>query len=353
MNIGIIGGGQLGMMLAEAAIQLNHHVFCIDPNPNASIKQVNATHICAPFNDEEAFEKLNSLCDVFLYEFENVDAQLLRKYKSKVIQKIDALELSKNRLKEKELAASLAIPTVQYYEVNHQRDLNNAMFPSILKTQTEGYDGKGQLRLHSKEDLKTIRVNKKMILESMLDFDEEISIIVSRDKQNHTVFYPPIKNIHAEGILVSSIPMWDYNPTRKKKLYQYSKAIVDKLDYVGTMAIEYFVKGNTVYFNEIAPRPHNSGHFSIEGTTISQFENMILATTNQAVIAPKKTKESSMINVLGSTLHYLDRAKTFPQAHIHDYGKEIAQPKRKMAHITLLCDSIEELLKIENAIKDC
>ena len=351
MRIGIIGGGQLGMMLAEAAEKHHHQVFVLEPKKNPSTSHTKSIIIPYRYEDPQGLELLYLNSDVIIYEFENIGVEHLKKYVHKIPQGIKALEISQDRMAEKVFAKSLGIPTPQFISINQKDDLKNAFYPSILKTTRLGYDGKGQYKLTSFHDTENIDIDQPMILEEYIPFDYEISVVLTRDMYHQIAFLPIIKNQHVNGILDTSFPLWDGYDHVRDESYHYAKLLVEKLDYVGTFAIEFFVKDNHVIFNEMAPRPHNSGHFSIEGATISQFENMILAVTHQHVIKPDMTKKSLMINVLGQHQNYALRAKRLNDVFIHDYYKEESLVNRKMAHITCCADSDDQLFSLEKIIK--
>jgi 5-(carboxyamino)imidazole ribonucleotide synthase len=351
MKIGIMGGGQLGMMLAEAAIRFGHQVYALDPNPDAPIKHTGAELFVFPYHHIAGVQQLVDRSDVICYEFENVSVDVLVNHQNKIPQGLEALRISQDRFQEKTLAQSLGIPTPHYILIEDKQDFDQAFYPSILKTLRMGYDGKGQFLLNSKHDVNLNYDTYPMILEEKIDFSCEVSVILTRDKAGIIVYYPLIQNVHEKGILTTSIPWWDAPSPLVEEAYLYAKRIVDRLSYVGTFAIEFLVKNDHVIFNEMAPRPHNSGHFSIEGTTVSQFENMIYALTNQPLIKPNITQPSAMINVLGQHKAYIHRAQMLPQTFIHDYHKTEYRTNRKMGHITILDEDFPKLKAIIQFIK--
>jgi len=349
MKIGILGGGQLGMMLAQAAIELGHEIVSLDPNENCSITRYSNLHLTYDYDDEIGIKKLVDSSDVLTYEFENVDKVVLKKLAEKLPQKVIALEISQNRLEEKNLARRLDILTPYFKKYVNKSDV---FYPSIMKTTTGGYDGKGQYLLENSNDFtyEVLKKNQEYIIEELIDFDYEISVISTRDSYGNILFYPIPKNVHKHGILFSStigqkIPMYV-----EHKAKMYTKKIVEELDYVGTFVVEFFVKENEVFFNEFAPRPHNSGHYTIEGCNISQFKNHILAITNQKVITPTLKKPVIMLNVLGQNMEYYRRAENISSVFIHDYHKQEVRPNRKMGHIMITNDSLEECLRIKKII---
>lgn len=349
MKIGIIGGGQLGMMMAKEAIKLGHEIISLDPDKNCSITKYSSLHLVYNYNDEAGIKKLIETTDVITYEFENVNREVIKELSDKLPQKVTALEISQNRLKEKTLAKLLNIKTPKFRKLTEELDI---FYPSIIKTISGGYDGKGQFIINDLNDYKQdlFDSSKEYIIEELIDFEYEISIISTRDMFGNIVYYSVPRNVHSEGILFTSTVSEDIPPYTIDIAKESTKKILEELDYIGTLAVEFFVKGNDVYFNEFAPRPHNSGHYTIEGCDVSQFKNHILAITNMNVIQPKLINYSIMINVLGQNLDYYIKAKNIKNAHIHDYHKFEVKENRKMGHITITGKSLEELVTIKNMI---
>lgn len=350
MIIGIIGGGQLGLMMAEAAKKYNHIIIGLDPNDQCPLSFIADEMITADYYDEEAISKLVDLSDVVTYEFENVNLELVSKYENKIPQKRDALYFSRNRLIEKGFAGNLGIPTPKYFKL----DRNNFFYPAIIKTTTGGYDGKGQWKIENQRDVDHIEINNQVeyVIEEIVEYDFEISVIVTRDFMKKEVYYPIPINSHRNGILFTSTVFNEIDPLIVSKAKDYTSRIVRELDYIGTLAVEYFVKGNDVIFNEFAPRPHNSGHYTIEGCNVSQFENHIHAITNESVIEPYLQGPTIMINVLGQDNGFVKMCKGENLYH-HDYRKSESKNNRKMGHITIVSQSKKEVIdKKNNIIKE-
>lgn len=335
MIIGIIGGGQLGLMMAEAAHRLNHEVIGLDPNEQCPLSVIAKEMIVAPYDDACAFKQLADACDVMTYEFENVALPLIHQYEAKIPQKAGALEYSRNRLTEKAFAESLNIPVPHYTKYNQD---STFVIPCIIKTATGGYDGKGQTIIHSDEDLNHLALdsNKTYIVEQLIPFDYEVSCIASRDTNGHISIQPIPINTHKDGILFQSDLTKTIPIEIKDQLVTHTTNILCALDYVGTLAVEYFVVNDTVLFNEFAPRPHNSGHFSIEGSTVSQFTNHILAITNQPVQEATLLQPCIMINLIGQNIRLINQFKNINNLFFHDYYKHPIKSGRKMGHVTLL-----------------
>ncbi len=346
MRIGIIGGGQLGMMMAESAIKLKHDVFALDHNLEAPIKHLSQTLFTDGFMAPSGYMKLYHACDTLTYEFENVSLDWVKAHEDKIPQKVKALELSRHRLIEKNFAKSLDIPTPAFEMYDHEQTYQ---FPFIIKIITMGYDGHGQYVIKEEKDLTDIKdVNRlEFIKEEIIKFDYELSVVLTRDRFGHIVNYPIPKNVHKEGILHLSIVDQSIDQVIQDKAIQYAKTLIEALDYIGTLAVEFFVVGDEVLFNEYAPRPHNSGHYTIEGCNVSQFDNHILAVTGQKVIEPFLLQPTIMLNILGKDMNLVDRCKHMNDVYVHLYGKTESRPYRKMGHITITGeDCFEKLTKI-------
>ena len=342
MKIGIIGGGQLGMMMAEAAIPMGHSIVSLDPNPKCPLSYYSNKHITAAYDDLEAILKMVKLCDVITYEFENVDFNLVKQFEDIIPQKSKALFVTKNRLREKSFAKELGIATPTFYRFEgmiHQ-------VPCVVKTTEGGYDGKGQFYLMTNKDVSKLSLdsNVEYIVEEFIEYDYEISVVVTRDTFNNVVTFPITRNIHKNGILFRSLTYVDISEKASQTAIEYATKIINELDYVGTMAIEFFVKGDHIIFNEYAPRPHNSGHYTIEGTTVSQFKNHILAITKDVIKEPKLIAPTEMINVLGQDMVYVERAQTLSNTNIHMYHKDKVVPNRKMGHLTIVEEDVTILI---------
>jgi len=352
MRIGIIGGGQLGMMMAEEAKKLGHFVMSLDPNKNCSITQFSDCHIAKDYNDSEALELLAESTDVITYEFENVDLDVLKLYKKKIPQKLKALEISRNRIVEKNYAKDLGIKTPKFELIYN---IESIFYPSILKTTTGGYDGKGQYKIIQKSDIDQVSNigSIEYICEELIEFDYEISVVATRDEYNKVISFPVPKNVHKNGILHTSLVDNSVPKEIEEKAINYTKLIINDLDYVGTLAVEYFVVGDAVLFNEFAPRPHNSGHYTMNGCNVSQFLTHIEVITGKRVTTPELLKPTLMLNVLGQSLHYYELSKDLEYSSIHDYYKNSDRVNRKVGHINYDIsknETVEEIYK--NIIKE-
>ncbi len=335
------------MMMAEAAKKYDYKVIGLDPNKNCSLSHIADEMISADYNDEKGIKELMSKVDFVTYEFENVDLDMISKYEHKIPQKRDALHYSRNRLIEKDFASNLGIKTPRY-KLYQNSDI---FYPSIIKTTEGGYDGKGQWVINDILDIDRLIIDEDIeyIIEEKIEFDYEISVVVTRDAYGNKAFYPIPINEHRNGILFTSSVFDEVDSLIVSKAHEYTSKLVEKLDYVGTLAIEYFVKGNDVIFNEFAPRPHNSGHYTIEGCNISQFENHIRAISGLKVIQPKLVSPTIMINVLGQDNDFIKRIN-YNSVYHHTYYKVESRVNRKMGHITIVTDTKEQGIEIKNNI---
>ncbi len=349
IKIGIIGGGQLGQMMASSAIEMGFKVFVLDPDSSCPASALASQFICAPYNDVAALNKLNESCDVITYEFENVPISTLMENisLSKCPQGFKALEISQDRLLEKNFAKTLNIPTVDFLVIDTQEEYlaieNKENY--ILKTRRLGYDGKGQVDLKSNDDVK-ISHESGYIAERKCLFDHEISIAVTRFKDGSSVF-PVSLNTHKKGILAYSINPAPLTEKVIKEAQDYTIKLVEALDYYGVFVVEYFVEKDKILFNEFAPRPHNSYHASIEGCEFSQYDTHIRAITSQKKVDPHLLSPTLMVNVLGDNY---DKALSFAKdsaypMHLHNYGKKELRLGRKMGHITICCDDPQDCIE--------
>ncbi len=347
MTIGIIGGGQLGMMIAEAAKRKKHKTICLDPNPFCSASYVCDEVIVGSFNDLTKLKELGSKVDVLTYEFENIDAlgldYIMANYN--LPEGINPLYISQNRIREKDNALKHGLKPVPYYKVLNKEDLilgiKKLGLPVVYKTTTLGYDGHGQYLINSLADLDKVVLANEGILEKYLDFDYECSIIMIRDN-NKIVSLPISINKHKNGILDLSIVGKEEPIFTKIKEASYNFMITS--NFYGILCIEYFVKGNDFYFNEMAPRPHNSGHYSIEGCSLSQYDLLVDFLTKESLEEPLLQSPTIMKNILSEDYDKLHLFKELKDVHIHDYYKKDLKPRRKMGHITFTNLTYEDYL---------
>jgi len=344
-TLGIIGGGQLGSMLAIAAKKLNIKtvIFCDDVD--APAQKFSDDFIYGEYNEQTKINELISKVDVITYEFENIPYETLNEInKSKpVLPKPSVNRIIQHRLAEKDFINKLNIRTTQYVSIESKSQIDTLQnfLPGLLKTTTLGYDGKGQHLINSTDDLKDLNINfsKDYILEKMVKLKQEFSIIITRFSNKRYDIYEPIENVHEDQILkYSKIPA-EIN----SKIFDQSKLwatqIVEELQYVGTLCVEFFIDRNeNLYVNEIAPRVHNSGHLTINAYNVSQFENHVRAVCKLEQIPLKKISNAKMINIIGDQITVYRNKKFTKQEFFYDYLKKEIKNKRKMGHLTTLTD---------------
>lgn len=362
-TIGIIGGGQLGRMMAIAARYMGYRIIVLDPTPNCPTAQIADEQITAPYDDMNAIRELVEKADVVTYEFENVDLEAARyiEAKGKLPQGAYALEVTQNREAEKTLMKENGIPVPPFSIVRDGKECRTALehtsFPAVIKTCRGGYDGKGQLKLESESDIEAaVRFAEQggtFIIEEWIDFDKEISVVFTRSQDGEIAFFPLAENVHRDHILAETYAPANVPETVKEKALAAAKVLAEKINVVGTFAIEMFVKGDDIYINEMAPRPHNSGHYTIESCNVSQFEQHIRAICLLPLKKIEQHKPALMINVLGEDVGRAQKAlQRLPEASVHLYGKVEAKPKRKMGHITFIADNFEKLAALKKAYEE-
>jgi 5-(carboxyamino)imidazole ribonucleotide synthase len=350
MTIGILGGGQLGYMLALAGYPLGLRFRFLDPSPEAPVGRI-AHRVTAEFTDELALEKFAHGLEVATYEFENVPVQAARFLAERVpvYPAPAALEEAQDRRREKRLFERLGIPTTDFAEVSKAEEFDAALkrvgLPSVLKTCRLGYDGKGQWLLRTAEDVDRARVelpNAPLILEKFVAFTRELSILGVRSRTGETVFYPLVENHHRGGILrLSLAPAPQLASGLQQIAEQATSKILEALDYAGVICLELFQVGEKLLANEIAPRVHNSGHWSIEGAATSQFENHLRAILGMPLGSTATVGYSAMVNLIGELPEPAEVLRA-PNTHLHLYGKS-PRPGRKLGHVTVRADKFEKL----------
>lgn len=355
-TIGIIGGGQLGRMMAIAARYMGYKVAVLDPTPNCPTAQVADVQITAAYDDMDAIKELTEISDVVTYEFENVDldAASYIEREGKLPQGAYALEITQNREKEKQVMKKESLPIPAFAIVTNAEEtreaLKNFSFPAVIKTCRGGYDGKGQVKLNATDDIelaaKFAEQHQYCIIEQWISFDKEISVVFSRSKNGKITFFPIGENEHRDHILYQTTVPANITANIEQEAYKAAETLANKMNIVGTFAIEMFVKGEAIYLNEMAPRPHNSGHYTIEGCNVSQFTQHIRAICGLPLIETNLRMPAVMINILGEDLEPVLKAMaTAEEGFIHLYGKAEPKEKRKMGHITFIGESKEALQK--------
>lgn len=350
MRIGILGGGQLGRMMSLSASAMGYETLCLDPNPNAPTAQV-AGNIVATFNDVEAAKELARRSDVVTYEFENIDAQMIEAIEEKCPQGMDVLKATQHRLLEKQMIEAAGLRVAPYVPVRTLRDVYRAQdllgLPFVIKTCRFGYDGKGQTVIRSEQDLQLFVdqfVEQEYVAEAWLSFEKELSVIVTRGVDETSTF-PISENVHHRNILHLSIVPARVSQDTQDEARHLALQLADHIGLIGTLAVELFVmKDGRLYVNELAPRPHNSGHYTIDACETSQFEQHIRAVTGMRLGRTQLTSPVVMVNILGEHMQQLDANALPSNVKLHLYGKDEAKTGRKMGHLNVLGETVEEAL---------
>lgn len=355
-TIGIVGGGQLGRMIAIAAKAMGYRVGTLEPTPDSPTGQVADFQIMAPYEDHDAIMTLARRSDVLTYEFENVDLDALTEAASicAVPQGTELLAISRNRIREKTFLQSLGVPVTPFAAVSDGAELADAIgsigYPSILKTATGGYDGHGQQDLNSPADLAAaarLLQQGPCILEKRQAFKRELAVMVTRTAAGTVRVFPTVENRHREHILHTTIaPAPELTEALSTQIQELATRIATALELRGVLGIELFATATGIVVNELAPRPHNSGHYSIEACNVSQFTAHVLSICGLPIPPIRLTERAVMRNLLGADLPTaLTQWQQHPEWHLHDYGKAAVRPGRKMGHITVTSpDANEDLL---------
>ncbi len=376
-TIGILGGGQLGRMIALEGRRMGYRFVTLDPTEDSPCGQVADKQFIADYTNVEAARELAKSCDVVTYEFENVDATVagILEEESRVPQGSHLLFVTQHRVREKSTLQKYGIPVPPFRPICTQADLLQGMvelgLPCVLKTSMGGYDGKNQWLFKSQTDVTAVwpeieplldkdssstqatQVDPPLILEQFIPLQHELSVIVARNTAGEIKCFPPAENIHVEHILHTSIVPARIAPHILNEAEQIAKRIAEVLDMIGLVAVELFLaEGDKLYVNELAPRPHNSGHYTYDACVTSQFEQHIRAICNLPLGDTRLLSPVVMVNLLGQHLpQCLDKLTILPaSAKLHLYGKKEIRPKRKMGHINFLASSTDEALRQINKL---
>lgn len=341
-TIGILGGGQLGRMMAIAAAQMGYRCHIYAPEQTSVAAQVSAEFTCAGWYDNRSMAKFVTACDVITFEFENVPVDpLVNIPEGKLLPHPRALETAQDRVAEKEFVTELGGRPAPYAPVARPKDLAAAVeaigTPGILKTCRDGYDGKGQWRINSDTDLTSLDLpDAPLVYEGFVNFEAEFSVILVRGADGEVRYYDSAENVHEGGILaLSTVPASALIESQVRTARKLAAAIATKLDYVGVLTCEFFATKDGPVFNEMAPRVHNSGHWTLEGAATSQFANHIRAICGQPLGATHTTAgKVEMLNLIGDKADAAHSLLEDPLTHLHLYGKREARDGRKMGHAT-------------------
>lgn len=360
-TLGVLGGGQLGRMFCVAARTMGYRVVVLDPDPHCGAGHIADVHIQAGYTDQAALESMAEQCDVITLEFENIPSESVRYIadKTSVYPVAESLEIAQNRDLEKQFALKAGLQPVPYFVIGQQHDIEQAAaeigFPAILKSNTLGYDGKGQYLVNSHAELVAAfdeAGQVDFVLEKKINIQREISAIVARNANAELASFPVSENQHVNGILHMSIVPARVSDEITQLAIENASILAEAMSYVGILAVEFFVSDdNVLYFNEMAPRPHNSGHYTKDACVTSQFEQQVRMMCG---LVPGDTRLMSpvvMVNMLGD-LWPPKWNDIFAQSNVklHLYGKPEARPGRKMGHFNVLAEDIESALGVAETV---
>ena len=362
-TLGMLGGGQLGRFFVIAAHELGYRVVVLDPDAASPAGRIADLHIAAAYDDSDALERLAGRCAAVTTEFENVPADTLAFLAKFVTVRpgADAVRICQNRSTEKAFLKQHGFPHAPYADIASEADLREAnagLFPGILKVARFGYDGKGQARVASREEAliawNGFR-NEACVLEQQLKLDYEVSVVLARDEHGKVKTFPTAENTHRKGILDISLMPARTSGCLAGNAEELAEGIAQQMDYIGTLAVEFFVVHGQLYVNEMAPRPHNSGHYTLDACITNQFEQQVRALCGLPLGEARAHSAAAMVNLLGD-IWYLDdphhakepdwnRLLATPNLKLHLYGKHPPRPGRKMGHFTVIGANAEEVRK--------
>ena len=364
-TLGMLGGGQLGRMFTIAARTMGYEVIVLDPDKESPAGKLATTHICADYADQAALEQIAKSCDAITTEFENVPASTLETLsKTKPVRPgAKAISIAQDRIQEKNFLKDNGFYTAPFAVIHSFEDLQKSISeigtPAILKVSRFGYDGKGQFGINAESDIekawKTLE-GEACVLEQRMPLDIEVSVVLARGTEGEVVTYPVSENIHEGGILDVSVVPARIDNDLETKVINMAKDIATALDYVGIMAVEFFISNGKILVNEIAPRPHNSGHFTLDACMTDQFEQQVRAVCGLPLGETTLLSPVVMINMLGDIWHDGKAPKwqkllDHPNVKLHLYGKREARPGRKMGHFNVLSANIGDALKLAEDLK--
>lgn len=341
-TIGILGGGQLAKMLAIAAANLGFNINIYCPDRDCPAAQVASKVTFGNYDDSDNLVAFAKNVDILTYEFENIDTKALEELDQQVEIRpsIKALRISQDRYTEKSYLNSLGIKTTQFYKIDSVADidklLNRLKKPILIKTRRLGYDGKGQVLIKNQDDIKQYFLGKSLapsIAEEVISFDRELSIIIVRDKKGNIKAFEPGENVHEHGILLTTTLPTSTSEVLKNNATIIAKKIVNDLGYIGVLGVEFFLKEQGLYVNEIAPRVHNSGHWTMDGSYSSQFQQHIRAIMDLPLLSTERHSDVIMYNLIGTLTSNLVNNEL---AKVYIYGKKDVLPGRKMGHVNLI-----------------
>lgn len=365
-SLGVVGGGQLGRYFVLEARRLGYNTFVLDPDANAPAMQVCANPIVATYDDETALATLADACDAVTIEFENVPAASLELIErtTRIAPPVNAVSVAQDRHAEKQTAIAHGLRPVPYALLQAGADVASAVadiqFPAILKTSRLGYDGKGQRTCHSVDEVTNAFNDLEQVdcvLEQRIDLKAEVSVVLARGFDGNAVCFPVAENTHVNGILDTSVVPASVSSAITDKAKAMAVDFANGLEYVGVLAVEFFVtQTDELLFNEMAPRPHNSGHYTLDATVSSQFEQQLRALCALPFASTRLLTPVCMLNVLGDSWPEnaepnFSAVAAMSEAHLHLYGKAAARPGRKMGHINCLAETSDGALAAASQLK--
>ena len=365
-TLGMLGGGQLGRMFTIAARTMGYEVVVLDPDKSSPAGKLASRHLCADYSDQAALNDIAKSCDAITTEFENVPASTLEALAKTcpVRPGAQAVTITQDRIHEKNFLKDNGFPTAPFAVIHSLDDLKSAIdeigTPAILKVSRFGYDGKGQFSIKSQNDAdkgwETLK-GEACVLEQRMPLDIEVSVVMARGLEGEVTTYPVAENIHEEGILDVSVVPARIDKELETKVTDMAKHIATTLDYVGVMAVEFFISNGELLVNEIAPRPHNSGHYTLDACVTDQFEQQVRAVCGLPLGDTRLLSPVVMINMLGDIWHgghapNWQKLLDHSNVKLHLYGKHEARPGRKMGHFNVLASNVDDALNLANELKD-
>lgn len=364
-TLGMLGGGQLGRMFTIAARTMGYEVVVLDPDKESPAGKLATTHICADYSDQAALDQIAKTCDAVTTEFENVPASTLEALAKTgpVRPGAKAISIAQDRIHEKNFLKDNGFYTAPFAVIHSLEDLQKSISeigtPAILKVSRFGYDGKGQFGINSESDIEkaweTLQ-GEACVLEQRMPLDIEVSVVLARGIEGEVITYPVSENIHEGGILDVTVVPARIDKNLETKVIDMAKEIATALDYVGIMAVEFFISNGKILVNEIAPRPHNSGHYTLDACMTDQFEQQVRAVCGLPLGETTLLSPVVMINMLGDIWHNGQAPKwekllNHPNVKLHLYGKREARPGRKMGHFNVLSANINDALTLAEDLK--
>ena len=369
ITLGIIGGGQLGKMIGIEAKRMSLNLAYLDPDMNCPASTIADKLIVSDFKDKKSIIKLANESDVLTYEIELANSSVLKNLESTgrvVHPAAEVLSTIQNKLRQKKFLKAIGIPVPEFEEITSikqaQKVCKEFGYPLVLKACEDSYDGRGNFLVKSPRDVERgilFFEGRRCMVEKFIHFTKEVSVMVARNRRGQIVSFPVVQNIHTNNILDTTIAPARVNRRVESEARLIAEKIVHSLKGVGVFGIEMFLKGDKLMINEIAPRPHNSGHYSIEACSISQFEQHIRAILGLPLVKPRLMSPAVMMNILGMPNYTgtycfkgIDKAFTIPGLKVHFYGKRITKPQRKLGHFTITAEKIEEALSRASTVRN-